>query len=194
MKKLTLFLVAILLFSCKKTENNIEGKKKKTDKSDKISEITPKTLVSKPKFSVKCNFETYIKYKDSLPLYTRPNEEITKYFRFEDDPEYDFGGGFLFKNSELGWLQIGKNEYTPELENYWVKSSYIEIGTTNYANEKIPLFEKPDKKSKIVGNIYEESSLNVLNCDSNWVYVQKEGNKGWLAPEFICTNSETNCN
>ena len=141
-----------------------------------------------------CNFETYVIYKDSLPIYSKPNGKIIQYFRFEDDPNYDFGGGFLFKNSDNGWLQIGKNELNPELESYWIQSKYIQIGTTNYNNQKIPLFETPNTNAKKTGFLKKESYLNVIDCNNNWALVKKDNLKGWIQPEFICTNSTTNCN
>lgn len=148
------------------------------------------------KFSLitKCNFETYITYLDSFPLYDNANGKIVKHFRFEDNPEFDFGGVLLFKNSKLGWLQIGKDKFNPELEDFWIKSDIVEVGTTNYNAKNIPLFKKPKRDAEITGQISEESYLNVLNCQDNWVFVEKNGNSGWLAPEHICTNSESNCN
>lgn len=168
------------------------GESKKRDLSNNI-EVVSKDL---PKVTLnnQCHFETYVKYIDSLPVYDKANGQIIKYFRFEDNPNYDFGGGFLFKDSELGWLQIGKDEYNPELENYWIKSDFIEVGTNNYKGQEISLRKEPTMDSEITGVIIEESYLNVLNCKNDWVFVEKEKTKGWLSPKYICTNSETNCN
>ena len=192
MKLLTYTLILISCLSCKSEQKNLTTDiKMDIEKFDVSEKVKP---LKEPKLNTKCNFETYIVYKDSLPLFEKPNGKIAKYFRFEDDPEYDFGGGFLFKDSELGWLQIGKDESNPDLENFWIKSKFIRIGTTNYGNSQIKLHKGPNKNSEITGYINEESYLDVLNCNSDWVFVQKGDNKGWLAPEFICTNSETNCN
>ena len=120
MKKILYFLVPLILFSCKKIEKSTDSEKVeliKTEFKAEIEKDEPKTKYSKPEINLKCNFETYIEYKDSLPLFVKPNGKTAKYFRFEDDPEYDFGGGFLFKNSELGWLQIGKDEFYPDMKN-----------------------------------------------------------------------------
>lgn len=192
MKKLIYFLIPLIAFSCKRVDKKIEKEQSELKKPELKVEIN--NLSSDLKNNLKCNFETYLEYKDSVPLFMNPNGKIVKYFRFEDDPEYDFGGSFLFKNAELGWLQIGKDEFNPDLEGYWIKSDFIKIGTTNYDNNQISLYEKPDENSKITGYLNEESYLNVLNCDSNWVYVIKGDNSGWLSPKFICNNSETNCN
>lgn len=179
----------ILIFCCScfemKTENEIENVKEVIVENNRS--------VSKP-YMAKCSLATYVVYQDSMPLFERPNGKIIKYFRFEDDPEYDFGGGFLFVNSEKGWLQIGKDSVFPEFEKLWVKSSYIKIGTTNYDGSRINLYEKPTKESEIVGYIDDESYFDVLNCDSDWVYVKINSTEGWLAPEFICTNPATTCN
>lgn len=192
MKKLIYFLIPLIIFSCKRFEKKIEKQQSELKKPELKVEIN--NIAPELKNNLKCNFETYLEYKDSVPLFMSPNGKIVKYFRFEDDPEYDFGGGFLFKNAQLGWLQIGKDEFNPDLEGYWIKSDFIKIGTTNYDNHQISLYEKPNKNAKITGYLNEESYLNVLNCDSNWVYVIKGDNSGWLSPEFICNNSETNCN
>ena len=192
MKKLIYFLIPLIIFSCKRVERKIENEKSELRKSE--LEIENANVSRKLKNLLKCNFETYLEYKDSVPIFINPNGKIAKYFRFEDDPEYDFGGSFLFKNAELGWLQIGKDEFNPDLEGYWIKSDFIKIGTTNYNNQIISLYEKPSKDSKVTGYLNEESYLNVLNCDSKWVYVIKGDNSGWLSPEFICNNSVTNCN
>lgn len=152
---------------------------------------TSKSLVS---INNKCNFETYVEYLDSLPLYNKPEGQIINYFRFEDNPDYDFGGGFLFKNSEIGWLQIGQDTNNPQLENYWIKSDFIKVGTTNYDGQKISLYKEATVESKVTGFILEESYVNVLECNNDWVFVEKDNNKGWLSPEYICNNPETNCN
>lgn len=178
----------MLLFCCKKAEQTPEQKTAEKHRSE------PHAAVAETKLNRSCYFETYIEYKDSLPLYKKPNGDIAKYFRFEDDPEYDFGGSFLFKSSKMGWLEIGADEVHAELEGFWVQSEFIMIGTTNYTNASITLYASPENTSEITGYIKEESQLNVLNCASDWVYVQKGSNRGWLAPEFICTNSETPCN
>ncbi len=194
MKLITKIIILLLIISCdsKVSKSKIEKEHSELKKPELKVEINNRSTEFKN--NLKCNFETYLEYKDSVPLFMSPNGKIVKYFRFEDEPEYDFGGGFLFKNAELGWLQIGKDEVNPDLEGYWVKSDFIKIGTTNYDNHQISLYEKPDKNSKITGYLHEESYLNVMNCDSNWVYVIKEDNSGWLSPEFICNNPLTNCN
>lgn len=167
-----------------------ESKKRNHSKKTESSSIE----LIKMSNNKNCDFETYVKYSDSLPLYDNANGQIVKYFRFEDNPEYDFGGGFLFKNAELGWLQIGKDNFNPALENCWIKSDFIIVGTNNYGGQKIPLYKEANTDSDNIGYIYEESYLNVLNCHNDWVFVSKDGNKGWLSPEYICTNPETNCN
>ena len=127
-------------------------------------------------------------------MFAVPEGEVAKYFRFEDDPEYDYGGGFVFKDAKRGWLQIGKDKFNPELENYWIPSTYTEISTTNYAGDTISLYKKPFEKEVVTGYIRQESLLNVLECNKNWAYVKKGEDEGWLAPEHICTNPVTTCN
>ncbi|NHN27952.1 SH3 domain-containing protein [Flavobacterium jejuense] len=180
-----LFQIIFLLISCK--NNKETGALSKTSTNDKIN---IDTLI----IETKCSFETYVVYKDSIPLFELPEGNIVKYFRFEDDLEYDYGGGFLFKKSANGWLQIGKDEFNPKFENLWIKSENIEISTNNYADNKINLYEKPTKNSQIIGYINKEVRLNVINCSSDWVFVKYNNIKGWLPFENICTNPVTNCN
>lgn len=184
MEKIIFLLTLLIFISCNNEKNDLNNAKVLTDQSK---------IVKAKTYSI-CCLETYLEYKDSLPLYSKPNEKIVKYFRFEDDPEYDYGGSFVFKQSKLGWLQIGKDEFYPDLEGFWVKSEFIKIGTTNYDNSKIPLFKKPNKNSKIIGYLAQESYLNVLNCQNDWVFVEKDNKFGWLSPNYICTNPVTNCN
>lgn len=183
MRIFKLLIILMYLVACNEAKN--------TNKNESNSKTK---IIIKNLHKTKCNFETYIVYKDSLPIYSKPKGKIVQHFRFEDDPDYDFGGGFLFKNSDNGWLQIGKNELNPELESYWIQSKYIQIGTTNYNNQKIPLFETPNKGSKKTGFLKEESYLNVIDCNNNWAFVKKDNLQGWIQPEFICTNPITNCN
>lgn len=159
-----------------------------------IEKLTLEQERERQKKYLKCDFETYVEYQDSLPLFAEPNGEIKTYFRFEDDPTYEYGGGFLFKTSILGWLQIGNDKNYGNLEGYWIQSDYIKIGTKNYSQAQIPLYENPSLNSEIQGYILEEVSLNVLNCESEWVFVEYNGKLGWLSPEAICVNPVTNCN
>ncbi|MEN8817397.1 MAG: hypothetical protein ABF274_11090 [Nonlabens sp.] len=181
----SIFIVIFAIISCKKNS---------TTELNNTAEIVVahKNEITLDLF--KCEFETYIVYKDSVPIYSEPNGAIFRYFRFEDDPEYDFGGGFLFKNSKNGWLQIGKDEFYPEYENYWIQSKYIQIGTNNYADDKIPLYKEPNKMSNEIGVIEKESYINVLDCENKWAFVKVGEVTGWVAPEYICTNPQTNCN
>ncbi|QWG09903.1 SH3 domain-containing protein [Flammeovirga kamogawensis] len=193
--KFLIYTITIIFFlSCSKDKKNIKSDFKPNHKQLESTEKNITESVEKPFLTTKCNFETYVVYKDSLPLFENPEGKIIKYFRFEDDPEYDFGGGFLFKDSKKGWLQIGNDRFYPELENFWIKSKFIEIGTTNYDNSKIELYSEPNKKSNVSGYIYGESYLNVLKCDCDWVYVENGESKGWLSREKICTNPVTTCN
>ena len=183
MKILYTILILLCLASCNRL------KKSDHKETSATSHKMIKTQNNSP-----CNFETYLIYDDSVPIFLEPKGKIIKYFRFEDNPEYDFGGTLLFKNATKDWLQIGKNQLNPELENYWIQSKYIQIGTTNYNHQKIPLFEQPNKNAKTTGFLKEESYLNVLACHHKWAYVKKDELEGWLPPEFICNNSVTNCN
>jgi hypothetical protein len=142
----------------------------------------------------KTEFATYVVYEDSLPIYDSANGEVLSYFRFEDDPSYDFGGGFTFSNSMHGWLQVSENESYSKVSSYWIKSSNVMIGTRNYGNEVISLKSQPNDASEISGFIYQETETEVLEFYNNWVYISVDGEDGWLSPEFICTNPMTTCN
>ncbi|MEO1054148.1 MAG: SH3 domain-containing protein [Bacteroidota bacterium] len=188
----------MILVSCRDNKSDVSDAELETvNASDSIQN---KQLDSSPKVDSSdqdirsCDFTTYVIYRDSLPLYKEPGGEAVLYFRFEDDPEYDFGGGFNFKNSENGYLQINKDEDYPNLEHYWVKSNNIEIGVVSYSESQIvSLYEYPDDKSKSVMTINSGKKLNVFGCQDKWVLVENNGEKGWLAPEDQCNNPVTTC-
>ena len=107
MKKATLLSVLILLYGCKENQS--------AKMTTKPYALPLKDEVKKDSlFASKCNFSTYVIYKDALPIYESPDGKIIQYFRFED-------------------------EFILTLEGFWVKSEYIEVGTTNYANDTISI-------------------------------------------------------
>jgi|GEM_PF-1945728 len=189
MRIVVYILLLLNIYSCVKP-------KRKTEQLNIVTTVSRDINLedSVVKKSFNCNFETYLKYKDSIPLFASPNGKIIRYFRFEDDPDYDFGGTLLFNNSELGWLQIGDDDIYPDLKGFWIQSFFVEIGTINYSNQPISVYDQPNKNSEVIGFIESESYLNVNRCYLDWAYIQNGETKGWLAPEFICTNDVTNCN
>ncbi len=187
MKRKNLIILGIIFgfYSCK---NEPES-----DSNNTLikSLISPKIKKEKP---CKCNFETYLEYLNSVPIYEKADTPIVSNFKFEDDPEYDFGGGFLFKNSKDGFLQIGKDPFYPAMENLWVHHTNIKIGTTNYDGSKIPIYQDPKVESIIVEYIVGENYFDAWACNGQWALVEYNGILGWLSPEYQCNNPVTNCN
>ncbi len=142
--------------------------------------------------------ETYVEYKDngSLPIYDAPNGKKIDTFRFEDDPQFDFGKSIEFDDCTIGWFRI-KSISTDlpqnDLIGKWVHYSYVRFGTTNYDRSPIPIKKSPNNNSETIGSINDETELYPLSFCNGWILVD-HGVQGWLAPEHICNNEVTNCN
>jgi len=181
-----LYFISLLVFvSCQGNHEN------KTINTEQVSNPTDKK-VQKIK---KDTFETYLVYKDSLEIYKSPNSEESIFFRFEDDPNYDFGGSLVFDSCFNGWFQIKNNIYYSNSEFKWVKSDNIEVTTTNYKQGSIiEIFRDPLLTSEVIDTIKSETKLNPNMFKNNWIMIDYQNNKGWIKSEDYCTNSTTNCN
>ncbi len=99
--------------------------------------------------------------------------------------------------SEKGWLKL-ECECFSEGTFAWIKGGEIGTATRNYNNEVIPLYQEPDKKSKIVSELYGQQIVLIYGGSRHWAYVkgkEKDGKEveGWLEPEMQCPNPYTTC-
>lgn len=145
-----------------------------------------------------CEFETYLDYDSAVMIYSSPNGSIVGSFRFEDDSITDGIGSMILDTSNNGWFRIHhiySDQKWGKYKGKWIKSEVLEIGTNNYDNSQIDLFERPFTKSGIIGVINKERYLHPTDCYKEWLYVKADSlNKGWLEKKNQCNNPYTNCN
>ncbi len=128
-----------------------------------------------------------------------PGGKIVKKLPLQTDPKFEAGIYVKIKKSKNGWLQIESVQDTKEsYKNLWVSGKLLGVGTRNYDEKPLRLFEKADKKSRVVSYLKGEQIVPVLACSGKWIYTSGEGIKsraarGWLEPEMQCPNAVTNC-
>lgn len=94
------------------------------------------------------------------------------------------------------WLKIS----IPTLHNStaWIHAGSLNTATRNYNNEPIPLYQEPDKESKVVGELHGQQIVLIYGGLGNWAYIKGKGKagkevEGWLEPEMQCPNPYTTC-
>lgn len=191
MKKL---LAILLLFTTACVDNSAE--------QTSMSEDVNNTQEAEPMHELNGNadldvFTTYIKYEDELETYDKPNGEIYDSFKFETDPEFDFGRTVSFDEAKDGWLRINEIISNLDVDHFkgkWIQAGVAYIGTRNYANQELYIYENPSKNSKVIGSITHELELAILDFQNNWVLIEHNSVQAWLDPSSICTLELANCN
>ena len=98
-----------------------------------------------------------------------------------------------------GWFKVinpiygGDAQVKIPNDHGWIHGSVLGVGTSNYGNQKIELFESP-KKGKVVGSINKVSyDLNLKDMCGSWIKVEHKGTVGWVDGGWLCGNPWTTC-
>ncbi|MCU0848619.1 MAG: hypothetical protein MUD12_12100 [Spirochaetes bacterium] len=152
----------------------------------------------------KCSVIVYLNDPDKTGTNVRdnPGGKIVKKLPLETDPANEAGIYLTIKKSKNGWLQIESVEYGEKKDasykNTWVHGKLVGTGTTNYDEKPLGLYEKADKKSRVIAHLQGSQGVPVLACSGKWIYTEGKGkNKkkvsGWLDPDKQCSSAVTNC-
>jgi len=153
---------------------------------------------------VNCNCGAIINidFKNDVSILDKPNGNIIKKLRHNFEEE-----DFLIltiKKDTVGYFKVEISYSIKENSNIigWIKKD-TNIGTfaKNYSQkEKLNLYSKPNKKSKINSNVpnWTNQLYVIEKCSEKWVYVKIKYKgkikEGWLEPEMQCDNPYTTCN
>lgn len=103
---------------------------------------------------------------------------------------------FDITNTKGSWMKIS----IPTLHNStaWIHAGNLSTATRNYKDESIPLYQKTNKESKVVGELHGQQIVHIYGGSGNWAYVKGKGKngievEGWLEPEMQCANPYTTC-
>jgi Bacterial SH3 domain len=112
--------------------------------------------------------------------------------------------GQLPGNSEVNvlktqghWMLV--SPITPETQNLefrgqgWVSKSFLGLGTRGYGHKTVAIYRKASMTSRIAGNIPSNSAIQLLGCKGSWVFVEKNGVRGWLPAKDQCAAALTSC-
>jgi len=120
----------------------------------------------------------------------------------------DYEPCFGLKDYNNGWWKIaGCSDATDSSPAYeklcnkanggYIHYSCVGIGTRNYSNQELPLYETANPKSKVVYIIKEETTVRPVGVARGgmWVKVKTADGKheGWIQSEWLCSNPLTNC-
>jgi len=99
--------------------------------------------------------------------------------------------------SKKEWLKLDC-ESISEGTFAWIKGGKVGTATRNYNNEVIPLYQEPDKKSKVVSELHGQQIVLIYGGSGHWAYIKGKGKdgkevEGWLEPEMQCPNPYTTC-
>lgn len=80
----------------------------------------------------------------------------------------------------------------------WINMACLAINPST--TERIPLYSKPDTKSRVAYYIENPSwgdLYTITGCKDNWLEIEFTENgiikKGWLSPDFQCANPYSSC-
>lgn len=154
------------------------------------------------KSSCNCRAMIDINYKNEVSIFDKPNGKIIQKLKHNFEEE-DYLTLTILKDS-ADYYKVNISYSIKENSNLigWLKKSN-NIGTfaKNYSpKEKLNLYTKPNKKSKIKSIIpnWTNQLYIIKKCDEKWVYVKIKykgvAKEGWLEPEKQCDNPYTTCN
>ena len=75
----------------------------------------------------------------------------------------------------------------------WVFTSFLGLSTRGYRKKSVTVFSKATANSDIAGRIPANKSVKLQSCQGEWVLIEKDGVRGWLAPKDQCAAQFTTC-
>lgn len=113
----------------------------------------------------------------------------------------DNNPGFMMTVTEVenGWFKIegtisgGGDEIQLPNETGWIHNSVVSVGTRNYGNQEIILWNEPEGSIE-TGVINEESyGVRILDLCGKWIKIKHKGKVGWLKDGWLCGSPFTTC-
>jgi SH3-like domain-containing protein len=112
--------------------------------------------------------------------------------------------GQLPGNAEVKVLRVQGNwmlvsPIDPETQNLefrgqgWVSTPLLGLGTRGYGQRTVAIYRRASTTSRITGNIPSSSGVKLLSCKGSWVFVEKNGVRGWLPAKDQCAAALTSC-
>lgn len=178
------------------TENSNEENKEIETGENPVS--TSITAESDKEDCAKSELMVYLDDPDLTGTNIRTNpgaDVITKLVMDDSNP------GFMMTISEVenGWFKIegtisgGGDEIQLPNQTGWIHNSVVSVGTRNYGNQEIILWNEPDGTIE-TGVINEESyGLRILDLCGEWIKINHKGKVGWVKDEWLCGSPFTTC-
>lgn len=76
----------------------------------------------------------------------------------------------------------------------WVHGPLLGVDGVGGLDGGSPLYREPVAKGRVLARVpVDGGGATVRGCRGRWMYVEREGVKGWAAPGTLCSNALTNC-
>ena len=211
--KIVMFPVLILLLCCCQNvdKDNIETEDNNQPSQTEATEDTVEDEVDAPNLTgydydekgfQNISFTAYVQDPDTeSPTNIRQTPGGTVLVPLEQGQDYMVD--IIGQNN--GWFKIDmvhcidpNNAVDIPGQYGWIHHSVLAVSTANYGNQKLNVYEHPDKATEIVGVIHTEVQVRFSKIYNNWVfitYTDKNGKKisGWIEKDWLCGNPVTNC-
>jgi SH3-like domain-containing protein len=98
-----------------------------------------------------------------------------------------------------GWFKISglihgiENDINLPNNQGWVHKSVISIGTRNYGDQPIKLYDVPNGKNVVSVIRTTDYGLRINDICGSWVQIIYKGKIGWVQDDWLCGNPWTNC-
>ena len=98
--------------------------------------------------------------------------------------------------SQGDWVQLTKAESPEKIEfqgTGWVYAQLLGTSTRGYGSNGVSVYSSPSTQSSTIGRLPKTTGVKLLSCDQSWALVERDGLKGWIAPDAQCPNPLTTC-
>jgi hypothetical protein len=98
-----------------------------------------------------------------------------------------------------GWFKISgpihgiENDINLPGGQGWVHKSVISIGTRNYGDQPLKLYDVPNGKNVVSVIRTTEYGLRINDICGSWVQIIYKGKMGWVQDVWLCGNPWTSC-
>ncbi|MCC5638809.1 SH3 domain-containing protein [Nostoc sp. CHAB 5844] len=75
----------------------------------------------------------------------------------------------------------------------WVSVAKLGLSTRGYGTNGVNLYASANQKSRKIGKVPADATVQLLGCQGNWAQVEYQSIKGWLAKEDQCGAALTTC-
>lgn len=145
--------------------------------------------------NVPCEFSAYVIDKDPNGLNVRsgPGSNYPVIGKL-DNP--DQGVVVEIAACQGEWVQIAKvdgGDNSKFQGKGWVYASLLGTSTRGYETQGVFLYTKADKNSKTLSKLPPERTVKLLGGSGQWMQVEYQGVRGWLAPGDDCPLPGTTC-